>query len=284
MVVNSSSKYDLVVIGSGSGGTAAARLAASMGARVAIVERRQEKLGGAYLHANDIPSKVFIEATRRYRKWSDVRNYVQRSRDKFLNGKNITDLLRSEGIDVYFGEARFTKPNTVKVGKETVAGRRLVVASGATPHVPSIAGLKQAGFLDMGKLLSFSRLPRSLAIIGGGMSAIETAFALRNLGIHITIFEHSSHILSHLDTEPRPAKRRSPVVLEVSDTMTGPPEPPTRPLPLSSGVHATDVVTQPLERLLINEVVKGRRAVARTTPGEDIDHVEGLGGRNELED
>jgi pyruvate/2-oxoglutarate dehydrogenase complex dihydrolipoamide dehydrogenase (E3) component len=193
--------YDVVVIGSGSGGLAAAKYAAGMGAKVALIERAAEKLGGVSLHVNDIPTKALVHASREYGSWYDVKRHIEKSRNKLALSKDYETSLQRVGIDLYFGDATFTSPKTVKVGKETVAARRVVIASGATPHIPNVPGLKQAGFLTVAGLASLSRLPQSVAIIGGGMVAVELAFALRRLGCEVTIVEHSSHILGHLDAE-----------------------------------------------------------------------------------
>jgi pyruvate/2-oxoglutarate dehydrogenase complex dihydrolipoamide dehydrogenase (E3) component len=193
--------YDLVVIGSGSGGTAAAKLAASMGARVALIERKPEQLGGACLNVNDVPSKAIVYASQNADNWKAAKSFIQQSGSAVLKNKASEHNYRKDGIHLYFGDANFISKNAAKVGKETVAGRRWVVASGATPHVPSVTGLKKAGFLTVSSLIDLPRLPSTLTIIGGGVVAVEMAFALQRMGCKISILENNSHILSHLDAQ-----------------------------------------------------------------------------------
>lgn len=211
--------YDLVVIGTGAAGMAAAIRASELGRTVAIVER-SEVVGGTCVNIGCIPSKSLIEAAHHYhfaRKgfpgvapcepqlaWDGVlaqkRELVQS-----LRQEKYTEVLAAyEGVTLLRGEAAFVAEQPadvvlVNVDGRDVRARRAVIATGGRPAMPPIAGLAQAGALDSTSVMELERLPASLLVIGGGAIGLELGQAFQRFGVHVIIVEALDHILP---TEP----------------------------------------------------------------------------------
>ena len=200
----STGRYDLAVIGAGPAGIAAAKTAAALGATVALVER--DAIGGINLNFGSIPSKALIRTSRVYADMRDAQNYGALSPDERrvdfaaamervwrvrarLSRDDSVRRLAAEGIDVYFGDARFVSSDRLEIDGEKLRFRRAVVATGARPHIPKIPGLAEAGCLTDRTLFELSELPRRLLVIGGGPLGCEMAQALCRLGAQTTIVQ-----------------------------------------------------------------------------------------------
>lgn len=196
--------YQLVVIGAGPAGIAAAKVAAALGARVALVERWL--IGGGCLNNGCIPSKALIRTSRLYAEMRDAARYgaqvpndiqvnveavmarVGRIR-AHLSGNESAPQLAAAGIDVFFGDARFTGPDTAMVDDKTLHFGSAMIATGSRPRVPAIPGLEAAGYLTNENVFDLTQLPRRLLVIGGGPLGCELAQAFRRLGSRITIVQ-----------------------------------------------------------------------------------------------
>lgn len=216
--------YDLIVIGSGSGGSVAATYAARVGGRVVLVEKSAARLGGECLHAGCVPSKTLIRASRDANPtWGKVRTRIDRAVAKIMAEQDSPEVYRERGIDTVFGTATLEKNGAVKVGKTRLAAKRVVIATGSQPYVPNLPGLKKAGYETNQTIFSLSKLPKRLAIIGGGPIAIEMAGAFRRLGSQVTVIEHNLCILKHLDEEAalrvEKALRRQGVTVHTSTSV-----------------------------------------------------------------
>jgi pyruvate/2-oxoglutarate dehydrogenase complex dihydrolipoamide dehydrogenase (E3) component/uncharacterized membrane protein YdjX (TVP38/TMEM64 family) len=209
-------RYNLVVIGAGTAGLVCAAGAAGLGAKVALIERNL--LGGDCLNVGCVPSKALIRS-------ADV---VATVRDAERYGVNVTGgcevdfaavmerlrRLRSQisshdsarrfqelGVDVFFGEAKFTGPDAVDVGGQELKFSKAVIATGARAVVPPIEGLKEAGFLTNETVFSLTERPRKLLVMGGGPLGCEMAQAFRRLGSEVCIAEMTDHIMSREDSD-----------------------------------------------------------------------------------
>lgn len=156
-----SKDYHLIVIGAGSGGLVAAAGAAGLGAKVALVERH--KMGGDCLNTGCIPSKAIIRTARliydartAYRfGLSNLNPSVDlprvmesvRSVQAKLEPHDSPDRFRRLGVDVHFGSFRFISPHEITDGTVTLSAKRFVIATGASPFVPPIKGIKEAPIL-----------------------------------------------------------------------------------------------------------------------------------------
>ncbi|WP_421914828.1 mercuric reductase [Mesorhizobium sp.] len=194
--------YNLVVIGAGPAGLTAAREAASLGAKVALIERGL--IGGACVNVGCIPSKSLIRTARLYADMRDAENFggdtpkrvrvdfqramtrMRQIRQRISRGDSA-EAIASEGIDLYFGEARFSGQDSILVAGKTLRFRKALVATGARPSLPAIPGLAEAGYLSNETLFDLVDCPKRLLVIGGGPLGCETAQALCLLGAKVIL-------------------------------------------------------------------------------------------------
>lgn len=195
-------KYDLVVIGSGSGGSAAAKYAARLGARVALVEKSKQSIGGDSMLGGSITSKALIASAGWHgATWKSVKKHVEDTVKHVQTDRENAATYSEFGIDLYYGEATVLANTCVKAGKTKLQAKRIIVASGSKAKVPSIRGLKTAGYETHESILKLKVLPPTLCIIGGGPVAIEAACAFAKLGTRVTVIEHNSRILKKADPD-----------------------------------------------------------------------------------
>ncbi|MEO8442286.1 MAG: FAD-dependent oxidoreductase, partial [Betaproteobacteria bacterium] len=199
-------QYHLVIVGAGPAGLVAAHAAAALGAKVALIERN--RLGGDCLNEGCVPSKTIIRTSRLYAEMCDAVNYgaqlpagieinfaavmerMRRVRAR-ISRVDSAERLRNAGVDVYFGDARFSAPDTVVVGNTTLRFRKAMIATGTRPDTPSIPGLGDAGFLTNDTVFNLTALPRRLLVIGGGPLGCELAQAFCRLGSQVFIVQNA---------------------------------------------------------------------------------------------
>ena len=196
--------YQLVIVGAGPAGLAAAEMAAALGARVALIER--SSIGGDCLNTGCLPSKSIIRTSRLYADMRDANRFgaqvpadiqvdfgatMKRMRRirAHLSRSDSARRLASIGVDVFFGDARFAGADSLTINGETLRFKKALIASGARPHVPAIPGLAQAGYLTNENVFDLTKLPRRLLVIGGGPLGCELAQACCRLGAKTTIVQ-----------------------------------------------------------------------------------------------
>ena len=189
-------KYDLVVIGAGSGGVRAARTAASRGAKVAVVESRF--YGGTCVNVGCVPKKLFAygsEFNSEFRlgedfgfsvgelafDWATLRDNKTREIER-LN-EIYQRLLNVAGVTIYDGHGQITGPGEVMVEGEVLRAEHILVATGGKPRLPAIPGGELAMISD--DLFYLDQLPRKVAVVGGGFIACEFASILHGLGCEV---------------------------------------------------------------------------------------------------
>jgi len=195
-------RYTLVVIGGGPAGLVAAHAAAALGAKVALVER--ELLGGDCTNVGCVPSKTLIRTSRLYAEMRNAERYgaqipadirvdfdavmrrMRRIRARISRVDSI-DRLSAAGVDVFFGDARFTATDALIVDGATLRFKKAMIATGARPDTPSIPGLVEAGFLTNENVFDLTELPRRLLVIGGGPLGCELAQVFCRFGARTTI-------------------------------------------------------------------------------------------------
>ncbi|MYL35032.1 NAD(P)-binding protein [Pontibacillus yanchengensis] len=209
-------KYDLIVVGGGAGGLTVAAGAASLGANVALVEKRDD-LGGDCLHFGCVPSKALIEAANEVYHARNVQAYgihasgevdlkaindrVKASVDHIQEHDDI-DRFKELGIDVYLGGASFATDHEIQVeGHENIYGKRIVISTGSRPNVPSIEGLEETGYITNESAFNLEQLPQKLVFIGGGPIGLELAQAYSRLGSEVTVLEAGPHLLGKEDQD-----------------------------------------------------------------------------------
>lgn len=206
-----SGKYNLVVIGAGPAGLTAARSAAALGARVALIER--DRIGGNSLSVGCVPSKAIIRTSRLYADMRDARSYGVPAADRMdhdftavmqrmrrvqtrISRSDAARRLQGQGIELFMGAAQFTGPGTVAVAGSTLHFKKAVIATGARPVTPDIPGLKDAGYLTNENVFRLTERPRRLLVIGGGALGCELAQAFCRLGSQVVIAQSDPMFLS----------------------------------------------------------------------------------------
>ncbi len=206
--------YDLVVVGAGSGGYAAARTARDCGAAVAFVD--QGPLGGLCILRGCMPSKAFLASSDAMHDaqhadalgiriggtvTADMPYIVQRKRALV---KDFADY-RIDGIKgfpTYIGRAKFLSPHEVQVGDGTrLRAPKFIIATGSSIAPPVLPGLAEAGYLDSDSVLELERIPKSIVVLGGGYTACELGQFLSRVGAKITMIIRSGHLLTETDDD-----------------------------------------------------------------------------------
>lgn len=210
-------RFDLIVLGAGSGGLAAAKRAASYGARVAIVEG--DRVGGTCVIRGCVPKKLLVYGSAYGHTLADAPSYgwlvppVQpdpatllrnvRAEVDRLNRLHI-GLLEKAGVDLVPGWGRFAAANTVVVSgadgsERELCAERILIAVGGRPHRPDIPGADLGWVSD--DLFLLESLPDAVVVVGGGFIACEFACILHGLGVRVTQLVRGDHLLRGFDRE-----------------------------------------------------------------------------------
>jgi dihydrolipoamide dehydrogenase len=211
---------NLVVIGAGAGGLVSAYIAAAVKAKVTLVEGH--KMGGDCLNYGCVPSKALIRSAKLARQIRTADRFgVKDARgtvDFAAVMKRVQDVIRTIephdsverysqlGVEVLQGYARITSPWSVEValadgGSRTLTTRNIVIAAGASPFVPPIPGLAEAGVLTSDTVWGLKELPRRLLVLGGGPIGSELAQSFARLGSQVTQVEMADRLLVREDPE-----------------------------------------------------------------------------------
>jgi pyruvate/2-oxoglutarate dehydrogenase complex dihydrolipoamide dehydrogenase (E3) component len=204
------SAYDLAIVGAGPAGLAAAESAARLGFSVILIERN--RLGGNSLNVGSVPSKAIIRTAHVYGtmreaeefgapipkepalEFGEVMARMRRIRMRISEHHSVHELTRL-GIDIFFGSARFDSPGVLLVGDTRVHFKKALIATGARPRAPDIAGLDQTGYRTSETIFELTALPNRLVVIGGGPLGCELAQAFCRLGSHVTIVQNDPKFL-----------------------------------------------------------------------------------------
>src|SRR5580704_6450087 len=208
-----SNRHDLIVLGAGSGGYAAARTARDVGCDVALVDRGP--LGGLCILRGCMPSKALLASSDALADARDAdalgieAGLVEidmpfiAARKRVLV-KEFADY-RIEGINafpLYLGPARFLSPTQLLVGESTVLeADKFVIATGSSVGENPLQGLSKVGYVDSDAVLDFERIPRSVVVLGGGYTACELGRFLARMGARTTVLIRSDHLLTSSDDD-----------------------------------------------------------------------------------
>ena len=205
-------RYDMTIIGGGSGGLTAARVATALGANVLLVDK--EKLGGDCLNYGCVPSKSLIHVARVVQQARDaaklglvpaslvvdmarVSDYVQ----AVIGRVAETERVYTDGVTVKFGHVAFKSPTELDLNGESISSRNTVIATGSRPAVPEIEGLAETGYLTNEGVFDLTSLPASIVVVGGGPVGVELGQAFQRLGAKVTIIQGPARLLPKEDVE-----------------------------------------------------------------------------------
>ena len=204
--------YDLFTIGGGSGGVRASRVAATMGARVAIAE--SDRFGGTCVNVGCIPKKLFSYAAHFREDFEVAKSFgwtagearfdwptllANKNREiARLNGV-YEKVLRDVGVTILRGRASVHDAHTVEFGGKTYTAQHILVATGSWPQVPAIVGREHA--ITSNDAFFLERLPRRALLVGGGYIAVEFASIFNGLGVETTLAYRGAHLLRGFDTD-----------------------------------------------------------------------------------
>ena len=207
-MADSSDRYDIVILGGGSGGYACALRAAELGKRVALIEK--DKVGGTCLHRGCIPTKALLHAAEIADQANEAETFGVRARfdgidmagvhtykDKVVDRlwKGLQSTIASRNVDVVYGDGRLVSPTAVRVGDTVYEGAHVVLATGSEAR--SLPGLAIDGqrIITSDQALTLDRVPGSVVILGGGVIGVEFASIWRSFGAEVTIVEMLPHLL-----------------------------------------------------------------------------------------
>lgn len=206
--------YDLFVIGAGSGGVRAARMAAGFGAKVAVAEDRY--MGGTCVNVGCVPKKLYVYASEFSRSFSDARNFGWDSSKPAFNWATLRDnkkreisrlngiysrLLEGVKAEVIDGRARIADAHTVAVGERAFSVGKILIATGGWPHIPRFPGSELA--VSSNEIFDLEHFPQRLVIVGGGYIAVEFAGIFNGLGSQVTQLYRGPLFLRGFDADIR---------------------------------------------------------------------------------
>lgn len=205
--------YDLFVIGAGSGGVRAARMAASKGKRVAVAEERY--LGGTCVNVGCVPKKLFVYASQFPElfhaskgfgwtlpqeptlDWATLRDNKTAEIERLHGIYN--NLIDNSGAELFDGRATIAGPHLVSVNGKTYKARIILVATGGWPYIPEFPGSEHA--LSSNEMFFLDELPKTAVVVGGGYIAVEFAGILNGLGVETHLVYRGPVLLKSFDRE-----------------------------------------------------------------------------------
>lgn len=202
--------YDLFVIGAGSGGVRAARIAAGHGARVAVAE--EHRVGGTCVIRGCVPKKLLVYGAHFAEDLVDARRFGWQLGDRSFEWPTLRDnvlaevdrlneiylnTLENHKVTVFPARATFIDPHTLDVGGQRVTAGRILIATGARPSVPTLPGAELG--ITSNEVFHLDTLPKRLVIAGGGYIANEFAGIFHEFGVHVTLINRGDMILRDWD-------------------------------------------------------------------------------------
>lgn len=221
--------WDLIVIGGGSAGCAAAERAAVHGWRVLLIEKADP--GGASLNQTDVPIRVLLQSSQRFTlarqsadygiEAADVRFSLTQAMQRKQNvvagmRAGIVQRLQRHKVQIMTGEARFLSRNTIEVDGQTHQGARILIATGSRPLAASVQGAHHPHVLTPAQMLAVEQLPAQMVVINATATAISIASIFASLGTHVTVLDAQPALLADWEPEIIAALRDSLASIQFS--------------------------------------------------------------------
>jgi len=209
-------EYDLISIGTGSAiSIVEAMISENPKVRAAVIDK--DEPGGICLTRGCIPSKLLLYPAELVRTIEKARTFGIDSEIKKVDFKKVMERMRniilgdinsireglsqSKHVDYYPEAAEFVAPYTLKVGKETITAKMIILGTGSKPAVPLIKGLEKMGYLTSDTILGISELPESIVIVGGGYIAAEYSHFLSSMGAKVTVIGRNPQFIPEEEPE-----------------------------------------------------------------------------------
>lgn len=204
--------YDLIVIGAGSAGVRAARMAAATGIKVAVVER--QFLGGTCVNVGCVPKKLFVYASHYGEEFHDAKGFGWQTQPAsfdwptLVSNKNTEierlngiyrNLLQNAGVEIIWGSASFVDGQTLAVDDKHLTAEKIIIAVGGKPFVPEFPGSNLVKTSD--DMFYLEQLPKRAVVVGGGYIAVEFAGILQGLGVETSLVYRGPQILRTFDAD-----------------------------------------------------------------------------------
>ncbi len=206
--------YDLFVIGAGSGGVRACRIAASLGARVAVAEERY--FGGTCVNVGCVPKKLYSYGAHFADDFEDSKGFgwnfdnlrfdwgvLKKNKDIEINRLNgiYKSILESNGVDIFETRARVSGPNEVQVDGKAISAKHILIAVGGWPQTPEFPGCELTA--NSNDIFNLEQLPEEISVIGGGYIAVEFASIFSRLGCKTHLIYRGDQLLRGFDEDVR---------------------------------------------------------------------------------
>lgn len=209
-------KYDLIVIGSGSGGLGAALGMQQMGMDVLLIDRNPQNIGGECLNTGCVPSKALIYLGKQAHQArlskalgmevsgvvdiQKVKSYIKKKQDVIREQENVS-YLKEKGLDIALGDAAFHSKNAVVVRKKIFKGKNIIIATGSSPKKIAIPGIGDIPIFTNESIFEISFIPKNFLFIGAGPVSLELGQAFSRLGSKVIIIDRGDRILKKEDPE-----------------------------------------------------------------------------------
>ena len=211
------SHYSLIIIGGGSAAFAAAIRTSELGGTALIINKGLPT-GGTCVNVGCVPSKTLIRTAEAFHNAShprfkgiettatisDFKKVIEQKREmvRDLRQEKYVNVIKDDpNITLTEGHGKLIQTNQVQVNNSTYTGENILIATGASPFIPEIPGLKEAGYLTNESAYELEELPEDLVILGGGYIALENAQLFSRLGSRVTVLQRSEHVLSDQSKE-----------------------------------------------------------------------------------
>ncbi len=206
--------FDLFVIGAGSGGVRASRIAASLGAKVAVAEDRY--MGGTCVNVGCVPKKLYVYASEFSQSHNDAVGFGWDTTTPDFNWNILRDnkiqeitrlngiyenLLNNHNVNIIHGRASISGPNAVVVNGQTYSAKNILIATGGWPYVPEVPGSEYA--TTSNEIFDLAEFPKRVIVVGGGYIAVEFAGIFNGLGSDTKLLYRGKQILRGFDSDVR---------------------------------------------------------------------------------
>lgn len=207
--------YNMIVIGAGSAGLVTSYICATLKARVALIEKH--KMGGDCLNTGCVPSKAIVKAAKMAYEVNQASSYGIKANIESIDFKQVMarvhkvikkiephdsiDRYTELGVECISGEATILSPWEVKVNNKVLTSKNITIATGASPLIPNIKGLKEIDYLTSNNLWKLAELPKKFLVLGGGPIGLEMAQSFNRLGSKVTLIEMGDRIMSKEDED-----------------------------------------------------------------------------------